>query len=254
METGVTSSRKSGGATTSHTIMVPALQRLLSAVGAVADPKAYQAAVLDGNVLGKDTIGARRRTFRYLRELYSLNRDVMVFRALSDLWPEDPEGQPLLAGLCALARDPVFRASSDAVFNAEAGDQMNPAALAEAVERVFPETYSEATLAKIGRNTCASWEQSGHLMAQSRTLKLRQRAVCTPATTAFALFLGHLEGLAGAQLLDTLWVRALDRPRAHVVELAAVASQRSLIDFRHSGGVMEVRFAVLARPAEGQLL
>jgi hypothetical protein len=109
-------------------------------------------------------------------------------------------------------------------------------------------------LAKIGRNTFSSWEQTGHLEAVARTRKVRRRAICTASTTAFALFLGHLDGLAGELLFDTVWARALDHPRAHLVELAVVASQRSLIDFRHSGGITEVKFTELLRPMEGHLL
>ena len=48
--------------------------------------------------------------------------------------------------------------------------------------------------------------------------------------------------------------RALDQPRAHLIDLAIVASQRSLIDFRHSGGITEVQFTELLRPIEGRLL
>jgi hypothetical protein len=51
-----------------------------------------------------------------------------------------------------------------------------------------------------------------------------------------------------------VWARALDQPRAHLIDLAAVASKRSLIDFRHSGGVTDVGFSVLRRPVEGRLL
>lgn len=245
---------QSGGATTSHTIVVPALQLLLTRVGIRADVADYERAVLEENILGKDTIESRRRTLRYLRELYVLRNDSRLFRALGDLWDDDPAGQPLLAGLCALARDPVFRASAQAIFNSEPGDEVTSADLAEAVGKSFPESYSDATLAKIGRNTFASWEQTRHLDAVARTTKVRRRAVCTPATTAFALFLGHLEGLGGATLFDTLWARALDQPRAHLIDLAAVASQRALIDFRHSGGITEVKFTDLLRPVEGRLL
>ena len=53
-------------------------------------------------------------------------------------------------------------------------------------------------------------------------------------------------------MFDTVWAQALDQPRAHLVDLAVVASQRSLIDFRHSGGITEVRFTELLRPIEGQ--
>jgi hypothetical protein len=245
---------RSGGATTSHTIVVPALQLLLSKVGTHATAFEYERAVMEDNVLGKSTVGARQRTLRYLRELYMLRNDSLLFRALGDLWSDEPSGQPLLAGLCALARDPVFRASAQPIFDSEPGDEITSSGLAEAVAKVFPNSYSDSTVGKTGRNTFSSWEQTGHLRSIARTSKVRQRAVCTPSTTAFALFLGHLGGVAGAALFDTLWTRALDRPQAHLVDMAVVASQRSLIEFRHSGGVSEVRFTDLLRPMEGQLL
>jgi hypothetical protein len=244
---------RSGGATTSHTIVVPALQLLLAEVGTHASASDYERAVLEDNVLGKGTIGSRQRLLRYLRELYILRTDSLLFRALGDLWTDDPAGQPLLAGLCALARDSVFRASAQPIFDSDPGDEVTSPALAEAVAKAFPNSYSDLTAAKTGRNTFSSWEQTGHLRSIARTNKVRQRAVCTPSTIAFALFLGHLEGVSGAPLFDTLWTRALDRPQAHLVDMAVVASQRSLIEFRHSGGVSEVRFTDLLRPMEGQL-
>jgi hypothetical protein len=251
---GIAPSDHSGGATTSHTIVAPALEVLLTAVGTTADLAAYERAVVDDNLLGKETIGGRRRTLRYLRELYVLRGDSVLFRALGDLWNDDSTGRRLLAGLCALASDPVFRASAQAIFDTEPGNEVTSADLADAVMKSFPESYNESTLAKIGRNTSSSWEQTGHLEAVTRTRKVRRRAVCTPATTAFALFLGHLDGLAGSLLFDTVWARALDRPRAQLIDMATAASQRSLIDFRHSGGITEVGFGALLRPIDGRLM
>jgi len=245
---------QSGGATTSHTIVVSALRELLDGAGVHAGSADYERAVLEENILGKGTVESRRRTLRYLRELYVLSPEALLFRALSDLWTDDPAGQPLLAGLCALARDSVFRASALAIFASQPGDEVTSVDLGEAVSRTFPNSYSEATLGKIGRNTSSSWEQTGHLAAVARTTKLRTRAVCTASTTAYALLLGHLEGVEGAALFDTVWARALDRPRPPLLDLAVVASQRSLIDFRHSGGITEVKFSELLRPAEGRLL
>jgi len=244
----------SGGTNTSHTIIFPDLLALLNQVSRHGDFEAYASAVLEDNVLGKGTVASRRRTLRYLRELYILRDDSFLFRALRDLWNDDPLGQPLLAGLCALARDPVFRASAQAIFDTEPGDEVTSVDLAEAVAKSFPDSYGDATLAKIGRNTFSSWEQTGHLESVARTKKVRKRAVCTPSTTAFALFLGHLEGLGGVALFDTVWARTLDRPRAHLIDLAVVASQRSLIDFRNSGGITEVKFTELLRPMNGRLL
>lgn len=246
-------SSRAGGATSSHTILVPALARVLEAVDRRAEYEAYDHAVIDDNVLGKSTAESRRRTLRYLKELYLLRPDSILFRALRDLWADDPAGQPLLACLCALARDPLFRASTPAILDANPGDLATSMQLAASVDSAFPGRYNEATLAKIGRNTFSSWEQAGHLEAVARTQKVRHRATCTPATVAYALMLGQLEGVAGAALFDTFWTRVLDWPRSHVVDLAATASQRMLIDFRQSGGVTEVGFSELLRPFEGQL-
>ena len=66
--------------------------------------------------------------------------------------------------------------------------------------------------------------------------------------------LGHLQGLRGEMLFDSLWARLLDQPRGNLFDVATTASQRGLIEFRRSGGVTEVGFRELLRPVEGRLL
>ena len=231
---------------------MPAL-RVLESVGVGPTPADYERAVLEDNVLGKDTVGITTEDAALPARALRAAPDSLLFRALGDLWNDDPAGQPLLAGLCALARDPVFRASAPAIFESEPGDEVTSADLAAAVDESFPESYSDATLAKIGRNTFSSWEQTGHLEAVARTRKVRRRAVCTASTTAFALFLGHFEGVAG-EPCSTRSGRGRSIIRERIsIDLAVVASQRSLIDFRHSGGITEVKFTELLRPIEGHL-
>ncbi|MBJ7470363.1 MAG: hypothetical protein JHD16_03640 [Solirubrobacteraceae bacterium] len=240
----------SGGTNTSHTIVVAALTALLDAVPPTAAPDAYEYAVVEANVLGKDTEGARRRTFRYLRELYLLRPDSVLFRALRDLWAVDAGARPLLAGLCALARDAVFRASSIVIAGTSPGDMLVSADLADAVAERFPDSYNRGTLAKIGRNTFSSWEQTGHLTDKGRSTKVRTRPECTPADVAYALLLGHLEGARGYGLFETLWARVLDQPASHLLDLAASASQQGMLELRQAGGVVDVGFRELLRPFE----
>lgn len=248
----------SGGTNTSHTIIVGALAALFDAVPVGGPATAYEQAALDANVLGKDTDGARRRTYRYLRELYLLRPDSLLFRALRDLWPVDPPARPLLAGLCALARDAVFRASSAAITSSSPGDALGSADLADAVGEQFPASYSPGTLAKIGRNTFSSWEQTGHLAEAGHATKVRTRAICRPANVSYALLLGHMEGVRGRAVFDTLWARVLDQPVSHLMDLAASASQHGMLELRQAGGVVEVGFRELLRPfdrdGQGQLL
>jgi hypothetical protein len=129
----------------------------LTAVPGNAALEEYERAVLVENVLGKEKAGARKRTLRYLKELYLLRSDSILFRALRDLWTDDPSGQPLIAGLCALARDAVFRASTGAILESDPGDSLTSGSLSHAVAGVYPDVYNEPTLAKIGRNTFSSW-------------------------------------------------------------------------------------------------
>jgi len=255
---GIVSGDHSGGTNTSHTIVVGALSLLLGAVPADSQAETYERAAIDNNVLGKQTDGARRRTFRYLRELYVLRPNSLLFRGLRDLWPNDADARPLLAGLCALARDSVFRASFTAILRALPGDTLTANDLARAVAEHFPSSYSDSTLAKIGRNTFSSWEQTGHLRHAGRTRKVRTRATCRPSAVAYALLLGHIEGVRGGALFDTLWARALDQPHSKLLDLAGDASQLGMLELRQAGGVVDVGFRELLRPlphaAQGQLL
>ena len=245
----------SGGTNTSHTIVVSSLGALLDAVPANAPHAAYEHAAIEANVLGKDTDGARRRTFRYLRELYLLRPDSLLFRALRDLWPLEPDARPLLAGLCARARDSAFRASSLAITTSRPGDTLTSGDLAAAVAEHFPDSYGTGTLAKIGRNTVSSWAQTGHRAGADRAgTKVRTRATCRPADVAYALLLGHVMGARGQVLFETPWARVLDQPPSHLLDLAATASQHGMLELRNAGGVIEVGFRELLRPfdVEGQ--
>lgn len=244
----------SGGPNTSHTIVLSALEAVLDAVPAEATHVEYERAALEGNVLAKQTEGARRRTFRYLKELYLLRPDALLFRALRDLWEDERDAQPLLAGLCALARDAVFRASSPAIIESSPGDGLTSRELADAVGEHFPTSYRGSTLAKIGRNAFSSWEQTGHLAPGRRATKVRTRATCRPANIAYALMLGYIQGIRGQALFETLWAKVLDQPTSHLFDLASLASQRGLLEFRHGGGVVEVDFHELLRPFQGESL
>jgi hypothetical protein len=240
----------SGGSTTSQTITIASLGSLIDSVPATASAGTYEQAVVDENVLGKGSDSARRRVFRHLRELYILRPDSILFRALRDLWAIDPAARPLLAGLVAVARDAAFRASSLAILNSSPGEVVKAVDLAAAVDERFPGNYGEGTLGKIGRNTFSSWTQTGHLEAVGRTAKIRSRAACMPANLALALFLGHLEGKRGQALFETLWVRLLDRPISHLMEIGILASRQGLLEFRASGGIVEVGFQNLSRPVD----
>ena len=230
----------SGGAHTSRTITLPDLRVLFAEVPADAGFDEYRSAVVDENVLGKATLTGRQRSLRYLKELYGLDPGLPSFKALRGLWDLDRPGQPLLAMLSALSRDPGLRATADVVVAAQPGTRVSSDDLEKAVRTEFPDSYSSAVANKIGRNAASSWTQSGHLLGRSN--KMRTKALATPGATAFALVLGHLTGTRGNGLFETLYATVLDRTTPELHALAGEASARGWIEYKKFGEVVEVGF------------
>ncbi len=242
-----------GGPSTSQTIMVSSLQRLLAELPADAPPSAYRAAVMDENVLAKATASGREWAFRQLRRFYALDPHSLLFRALRDLWEHVPDGQPLLALLCALARDPVLRASAAVIVGSDPGETITTSDFEAAIENKFPGAYKENTRRTTAQKVASSWDQAGHLHQENPGSKVRTRARPTPAATAYALMLGYLQGARGQALFSTPWAQVLDQPVSHLTDLAATASQAGMLELRHAGGVVEITFHALLRPFdEGQ--
>jgi hypothetical protein len=234
-----------GGAHTSRTLMLSELQLLLAACPAVATYPDYCAVILEENALLKQTATTRRRSLWALRELYGLDRQFLIFRALRDLWEISMEAQPLLACLCAVARDPLLRSSSKVILEAQPGTVVASDALAASVAASFPGRLNPNILDKVGRNAASSWTQSGHLIG--RQTKLRLQIQSSPATVAYALLLGYLCDVRGDLLFETLWARLLDAPASLLYDYALAAHQQGWLEFRRSGDVTEVSFRYLLR-------
>ncbi len=232
----------------SRTIMLSELRLLLAARPASASLEHYRSAILDDNALLKKTVITRRESFRRLRELYGINGKVTVFRALRDLWEVDKEAQPMLALLCACARDPILRATSSVILAAPDRTPITPAMISKAASEAFPGRYNATMLANIGRHAASSWRQSGHL--KGRFAKVRSKPECRPPAVAYALFLGYLCDDRGDGLLETIWTRLLDTPSHTLHEQAFLASQRGWLEYRHAGNVTDIGFRYLLRCEE----
>lgn len=228
------------GAHGSRTLMLPELQRLFAVLPPDASVEAYRSAVIDDNALLKGTVGTRKETWRRLRELYALDVNVSLFRALRALWDADVAAQPMLALLAALARDPTLRVTAEPLLTSTQLEVVSASVLSEAIRSAWPARYGPRSLINLGRNTASTWTQSGHL--RGRTNKRRSQALATPVSAAFALLIGHLCGHRGDALLTTLWTRALDVPANEVRALAFEASRQGWMEYRAAGGVTEVGF------------
>ncbi len=233
------------GAHSSRTMMLAELRLLLAACPQSASFEEYRSAVVDENVLLKKTVATRKASFKWLRELYALDRKTLLFRALRDLWDEDTQAQPLLALLSAVARDPLLRSTAESILAILIGETVTPEMMMDAVNVSFPDRYSPKTLKSTGRNIISSWQQAGLLSGKLH--KVRMSAQSLPASVTYALLLAYLSDARGEALFRTLWCRLLDAPLHILHAQALVASQRGWIEYRHMGDVTEVGFRHLLR-------
>lgn len=233
------------GTSIGRSISVFDLQRLLAACPAPASLESYRHAMIDDNILQKPTASSRRFGFRNLAEFYGLDPGILLFRAFRDLWDTDPSAQPLLALLCATARDAILRALTPLVLQLDQGAELASPAISAEAQRLFPDKFRDKTARSLGNSVAASWTQAGLLAGRSP--KLRSRPVCRPTAVAYALLLGDLCGERGARLFETQWTRILDAPVHLLREQAAEASRQGWVEYRAAGDVTEVSFHHLMR-------
>ncbi len=238
-----------GGAHLSRTMM---LEDLSSLLGYINDPnankKAYLRAIKADNCLGKRSGKTRELTSRHLVSLYSLNTTDTLFRSLLFFWHRDPAGRPLLAFLCACARDSILRATIPFILNLSEGSVVTREVMAAHIDDREPGRFSPATLKSTAQNINASWTQSGHL--KGRVRKIRTPAIPTPASVSYALLLGYLSGARGPSLFRTQYARILDCSFDRAVELARDASHKGWIVFKQVGDIIEVVFPALINEQE----
>jgi hypothetical protein len=224
-------------------MMLSELELLLEAVPAEGSPEEYHRVILEENVLLKGSASTRKKSLRHLRELYVLDGRDSMFNALRKLWDYDPSSRPLMALLAAVTRDGLLRATSELVIETPTGTPVDARMLSGAVAASFPYLLAPGILAKVGRNAASSWTQSEHLKGKSAKVRIRVKP--SVGAVVYALFLGHLFGIRGLPLYETLWARLLDAPEHELDALAFAASQRGWMEYRRMGEVAEFGFSWL---------
>jgi hypothetical protein len=238
-----------GGVHTARTMMLEDLELLFEAV---TDPAAtrdeYLKAIIEKNCLRKRSVITRQLTARHLIDLYVLDASVAIFRVLWFFWQREKNGHPLIAFLCAYARDPLLRCSSAFIFNFTEGEIISREALEAFIESKYPGRFSKATLKSVAQNINSSFTKAGHLTG--RIKKVRATAQATAGSAAYALFLSYLEGIRGESLFASPYARILDCPIHKMIELSEEASRRGWIRLKRIGDVMEVLFPNLLTQQE----
>ena len=233
---------------TSRTMMLSELSLVLESVGVKAKPDEYVSAIVEQNVLGKPTQTTRKRTAQRLVELYGLDQSRAVFRLLRHFWSADPSARPMLAYLAAAARDPLLRDTTQFVIAVPVKEPVTPAKISQHLTEKYPKRFRASTGLATAQRLASSWGQAGYLTGKVN--KKRTHPVVTPVAVTFALLLGYLYGLRGKRLLDTVWIRMLDRTPAEIADLAAEASKQGWMNYKSAGSVVEVTFPGLLTPQE----
>ena len=226
------------GTHTSRTMMLSELESLLGSVPAGATREDYSFAIVEDNVLGKQTEATRRLTNQRLGELYGLDPSVPIFRVLRRVWDVEREGRPLIALICALARDPLLRSTVQSVLSLHPGAELVRAGFLDSLRSAVGDRLNDSTLDKVARNAASTWSQSGHL--EGRVRKIRQHVTPTAGPLALALWLGSTEGLAGEQLLRSRWALVLDRSPRELEPIVLRAKQLGLVTASIGGGTIEI--------------
>ncbi len=236
------------GTHTSRTFMVEELEQVLAVVPTDRPRDEYAAAIVEENVTQKRTASTRVLTNQRLGELYALDPAIPLFRVLRRYWDADPEGRPLLALLCALARDPLLRATVGPVLALHPKEELARQAMLDAVRTAVDERLNDAIIDKVVRNASSTWTRSGHLTGRVR--KQRQLVIPSPHAVAYALLLGYLLGIRGNRLFTTLWSSILDVDEDKLVFLAMDAKRLGALNIKHGGSVIEVDFSAVLTPEE----
>jgi hypothetical protein len=240
----------SGGAHSARTMMLTDLTTLLSNAPAEAKRDDFNKRIVEENCLGKKTTSNRWLTARHLADLYGLDQGVTVFRLLRVFWSADVAARPMLALLCANARDTLLRLSARKVLDTKPGETVTSSDFVKFFNHELPGRFSEAMTTSLAQNVGATWTHAGFF--KGKITKTRTRPVVTPAVAAYALSLGYLCGLRGQVLLESFWARLLDINRDQVIGLAQEAAKRGWLDFKGAGNIFEINFHQLLTPKEIQ--
>jgi hypothetical protein len=219
-------------------MMLEELVIVLDAVPPHADRKAYAAEIIDENVLAKPTAATCRLSNQRLGELYGLDLSVAVFRVMRGLWDDDVRSRPLLALLCAIARDPLLAGTVPVILSLTEGEEFPRTRAREVLRESVGPRLNDAILDKVLRNAASTWTQAGHL--EGRTFKKRRRVTPTPWTVAYALYLGRAVGFRGGDLFSTDWMSVQDASKSDAQSLALEAKRLGLIDLNLSDSIAEV--------------
>jgi hypothetical protein len=224
-----------------RSMMLTELSALFAALPPDADPGAYREAIVTENRLGKPTASSRTKTLSHLVELYGLDPAQLLFRSLRQLASESPRELPLLAMLCAYARDPQLRHSFEMIGALAEGEVLPRERMEQHFEEGFPGRFSKVMKKSLSQNVNTTWTHCGHLSGRAKKV----RSLPTPgwAASTYAMLLGYLLDFRGEILLESVFGRLVNATPQTLLGHLSTASARGWLRLRHAGGIVEIDFS-----------
>lgn len=233
--------------------MLDELDLLLAAVTPDTDATGYRKAVLEDNVLHKAAASNREKTFKLLRRLYALEPNVCLFREFRRLARFASDDGHLLAGLLAMAREPLLRQCLDMVLTVPVGESIGRQKFEDWIRSHAPGRYSESMYVSFSHNLYGSFYQIGYLGASVGKARGRVRPKAGIAAATYAAFLDWLHGMSGVALLNGSYSTALDLGADEHIALLTAAGRQGLLKAAYSGGVLDLNFPGFLRADEARL-
>jgi len=236
------------GIHSSRSIMLAEFTELLAVVPPTATREDYANAIIEENILGKQTYSCRRSTNQQLGVLYGLSTTIPVFRILRKLWDIDEQGRALIALFCAIARDAHLRSTTSTILSIPIGGELQRSAMISSITEITGTCLNQSSLNKVASNTSNSWTQSGHLKGGHK--KIRTKVSQSSTAVAYAIWMGSLRGITGNTLLRTTWARLLDQTSDALFDQVLQAKKHGLLNVSAGGGIIEINPAPLEAKKE----
>ena len=233
--------------------MLDELDLLLAAVPPHADADVYRKAILEDNVLHKAAASTREKTFKFLRRLYALDSNVCLFREFRRLSRFASDDARLLAGLLAMAREPLLRQCLDMVLTVPVGESIGRQKFEDWIRSQAPGQYSESMYVSFSHNLYGSFFQMGYLGPSAGKSRGRIRPKVSVASATYAAFLDWLHVMSGVALLQGSYSTALDLGNDEHIALLTAAGRQGLLKAAYSGGVLDLNFPGFLQVGEARL-
>lgn len=222
---------------TSRTIMSTELTEVLNYPKHGRD----YANLMEENVFNKRTESSRKKTIRYLTQLYGFDKNDNSFKALEDYWQRANEvDKALLTFLYAVSKDYLLKESVSLVKNIPINAKANIERFEDNIKHNHPNRFSPKTLRSVAQNIASSWKQAGYIEGKVKNLRVKRSP--SYLMVSFALLMAYIEGARGEYMTDHPAVKALDVSKDELHQLLKAAADRDLVRYNKSGSTMVISF------------